>query len=409
LKEVKLLQTQIDFVSDIETPFIGFVGGYRSGKTYSLCHKALYMANINHMNGALLEPTYGMITKVLIPTMMNILYELDIHFNLNKSDGYFDITFDNEIKRIWLLSAENYSRAAGMSLSWFGIDEMDTMKLHIATNAWNMMVSRLTDGNHMQGFSTSTPEGFNFLYKFFEEEADDDRRLIRAKTCDNPFISEDYIKNLRATHTELQCEAYLNGKFVNFNEGNVYYNFDRDINHIDGSIDDYPNHYVHVGQDFNVNNCASTISIVDKNKVYCLDEISCGRDTYDIIATLNERYPGREFIIYPDASGNDGFKTAISDVALFKQAGFQVKAKTKNPFIKDRVQAVNTKFKNSNGDVGIFINTIKCPSLTKTLEQQGYDKGSPDKGNGLDHMGDAFGYFVWYLYPVKTKARLITG
>ena len=83
MKEVELLQHQVDFVEDVTTPFLGFVGGYRSGKTFSLCYKALYLASLNEMDGALLEPTYGMITKVLIPTMSEILYELEIPFVLN--------------------------------------------------------------------------------------------------------------------------------------------------------------------------------------------------------------------------------------------------------------------------------------------------------------------------------------
>ena len=407
--EVELLQHQVDFVEDITTPFLGFVGGYRSGKTFSLCYKALYLASLNDMDGALLEPTHGMITKVLIPTMSEILYELEIPFVLNKSDGFFDIEMGDYKKRIWLLSAENYSRAAGMSLSWFGIDEIDTMKLNIAEASWKMMISRLTSGDYMQAFSTSTPEGFNFLYKFFEEDAADDRRLLRADTRDNPFISEDYVTNLQSTHTPKQCEAYLSGYFVNMTDGNVYYQFDRDLHDTSKTIAQFPNKTLLVGQDFNVNNCASTISIIDNNMVYTLDEIYGARDTYDVIAKIKKKYPGRRVIMFPDASGNDSFKTAISDVAIFKQAGFEVRTKSKNPFIKDRVAAVNSKFLNSVGTIGIFINTAQCPHLTKTLEQQGYDKSSPDKSTGLDHMGDAFGYFIWYNYPIVGKAKITTN
>jgi hypothetical protein len=48
----------------------------------------------------------------------------------------------------------------------------------------------------------------------------------------------------------------------------------------------------------------------------------------------------------------------------------------------------------------------KCKSTIECLERQIYKEGSsqPDKDAGYDHMNDALGYMVDYMFPV-TRAR----
>ena len=45
----------------------------------------------------------------------------------------------------------------------------------------------------------------------------------------------------------------------------------------------------------------------------------------------------------------------------------------------------------------------KCVKTIHSLERQLYKEGSsiPDKESGYDHMSDALGYAIEYLYPVK--------
>ena len=365
------------------------------------------MMSLNTMaDFALLEPTFGMITRVLIPTMTAILEKHKIPYQLNKSEGCFKINMGGEIKTCWLLSAENYTRAAGLTLSCFGMDEIDLMKKDVAEAAWNMMVSRLTKGEVIQGFCCSTPEGYNFCYEFFEENAGSDRRLIRASTYDNPFVDPIYFENMRKTHTAIQLEAYLNGYFTNLLTSSVYYNFNRTDNSTIKTINDFPNHVIHIGSDFNVGKCSNVISVIDNNKVYVLAEITDSKNTENTIEIIKELFPNRKILIYPDASGNNSHSSAsMSDIALLKRAGFEVCVRSKNPFVKDRVAAVNCKFKNANGSIELFVNTTQCKQLTKGLEQQGYNSaGQPDKSSGLDHLNDALGYFITYRWPVVSKA-----
>ena len=404
----ELLKHQIEFISDIDTPFVALIAGYRAGKSYSLCYKMLYMMSLNtQADFALLEPTYGMITRVLIPTMTSILEKHNIPYELLKSEGCYKINMGGVIKTCWLLSAENYTRAAGLTLSCFGIDEIDLMKKDLAQASWNMMVSRLTKGEHIQGFCCSTPEGYNFCYEFFEENAGPDRKLIRASTYENPFVDPIYFENMEKTHTAEQLKAYLNGYFINLTTGNVYYAFDRRSNDTNLCTHDWHQSYpISCGVDFNVNNMACVIGMFEGENVYITEEIIGAKNTEALIKTLKERFPNREIHIYPDSSGNaDKTSASYSDIALLKNAGFQVFYKSKNPFVKDRVASVNAKLQNANGIRSLFINTQNCKQLTKSLEQQGYDStGAPDKSGGLDHLLDAIGYLIYYRFPVQGKA-----
>jgi hypothetical protein len=56
------------------------------------------------------------------------------------------------------------------------------------------------------------------------------------------------------------------------------------------------------------------------------------------------------------------------------------------------------------------INTDNCPRLTKSIEQQAYDKnGEPDKTSGFDHINDAQGCFLAKRYPIIKRTMSISS
>ena len=414
MKEVELLSHQIDFIQSVEPAFLGLVGGYRSGKTHALCHKALYMSLLNTKeDGALLSPTYGMITRTLVPTMNKILYEIGLKFTHNKSDGYYEITFGNKVRRIWLLSAENFDKAAGMTLSWFGIDEIDRMTLQVATDAWKMMVSRLTKGEKKQGFCVSTPEGYNWMYQFFEANADTTRRLIRASTYDNPFIDEDYFIQMAATHTSEQLEAYFYGKFINFTDGNVYYPYDRAKNRSTETLAKHPHAPLSIGIDFNIGKMATIVGIIIGQVPHIVDEIYGTQNTEALIREIKRRYPNRQIKCFVDGSGDtmrsDFTSMSQTDVMQLKQSfGTNNVHHYKGHIpVADRIGAVNQKFANALGQRQLFINDFMCPVLVRCIETQGFINGKPDKSGDIDHMPDALGYFISYVWaPTKHRSKI---
>lgn len=403
--ELNLLKHQYDFCEDQSTRYLAMVGGYGCGKTYSFCIKTIFLAAANvGYTGAIMEPTYSMIKKTLIPAMDEALDQLGIPYSFSKSDAIYTLHFEEGSSTIYCLSAENYRRMAGMNLAFFGIDECDTISKDIARSAWNMAMSRLRRGNVYQGFTTSTPEGFNFLYEFFQEEAVNktDRRIIKGRTADNPFIPPEFIQNLYDNYPPNLIKSYLEGEFTNLTSGQVYYAFDRQQNHSDKTLADFKGHPLHIGQDFNIGKCASVVHVIDNGLPIAVDEIMGARDTAAVITAIKDRYPNRRIIIYPDAAGNQNKTSATtSDIALFKQAGFDLNYSTKNPSVRNRINSMNAMLLNSSGVRRYKINTKMCPTYTKALEQQVYDKsGAPDKNHDQDHPNDAGGYFIHRMYPL---------
>jgi hypothetical protein len=87
---------------------------------------------------------------------------------------------------------------------------------------------------------------------------------------------------------------------------------------------------------------------------------------------------------------------------LLGNAGFIVKAPRSHTPVRDRINAVNSRLCDSTGIRRLYIDS-KCKYTIEGLERQVYKEGTsqPDKDGGYDHMNDALGYMVDYLFPVR--------
>ncbi len=165
---------------------------------------------------------------------------------------------------------------------------------------------------------------------------------------------------------------------------------------------------IHIGVDFNVSHMAGVASELIDNRLYVMKEFIDLLDTPELIKAIEEAFPRRKVICYPDSSGkNRSSQNAnSSDIALLRAAKFTIRARSINPPVKDRVASVNRAFEQGK----LFINTEACPELTECLEQQVYkENGQPDKESGVDHALDALGYKVYYIMPVESRAIKTIG
>jgi hypothetical protein len=404
--EVKLLTHQYEFIADYVTPYLLLLGGLGSGKTWAFAEKGLSMSILNAgFSGTLMEPTGPLLFDILIPTLEEVLDTHEIRYTMKQNQqkpNYYIDCGGGKISELRLRSAENWRRQIGSNQAFIGADEIDTMSLLDAVSMMRKSKPRIRKGNHLQFFAVSTPEGFNFCYNFFEQEADSDKRTIRAKTMDNPFLPESYVSDLKKLYPENLVNAYLNGLYVNMTSGTVYGMFNRKENYSDATEDG--REPLRIGMDFNIMNMAAVVFVVRRGLVYAVDEITGIYDTTSMIKALKDRYEGRTMMVYPDASGDSRHTNASqTDIDLLKAAGFYVINPKRNPFVRDRVNSMNTLFKNGAGERKLFVNTEKCPVFTRALEQQVWDesKGEPDKKSGHDHINDAAGYFIYSEFPVK--------
>jgi len=391
--EIEVLPAQLEFLNSTAT-HTAYIGGFRSGKTWVGTLKALKVLMGNPgIKVAYYLPTYGLIEEVAIDSFNKHLESLNIPYTLNKSSYKYYIPHGEIIMR----SMDNPDRIIGYEVGYSCIDEADLIPFEKMKYIFAKIIARSSakiKGVVMTDV-VSTPEGFGFAYDYFVKNSRANRRLIKVKTEDNPHLDIDYINTLKETYTQEQLAAYLNGEFINMTSGRVYKSFSRKANHTDRVV--MPHEVLHIGMDFNITNMSAVVHVIDNGKFYAVAEITKVYDTEAMIRVIKDRYPGHSIVVYPDASGSNRSTSGLSDIRLLMQERWTIRAPGKNPFIRDRVNAMNLVFLTNKGEVRYFVNTYNCPEYTAALEQIPYKNGEPDKQSGLDHITDAGGYFIYMV------------
>lgn len=409
-----LNKPQFEFITS-HKKFMAFVGGYRSGKTFvgcvRLCVNALEFPGIPQ---GYFAPTYPQITDIFYDTMPEVAEAFGLFADIvaSKRRVYLRDRQGRCLSTIICRSMEHPGRIVGFNIAHALVDEIDCMPVKKADSAWKKIIARMSTvwpGREQNTIDvTTTPEGFNWVHRKFVRELaeNEDQReyygIVHASTRQNAKnLPKDYIPSLRKSYPANLVDAYIDGLFVNLTSGNVYPNFNRHHNHTNETI--RPGEALHIGMDFNINRMAACVFVVRDGKPMLLDEITKLFDTPAMIQAIRARYQGHFITIYPDASGKNrkSVNGSESDHALLMQAGFNLVVNAANPFVRDRVLAVNAMFLNGDGDRALLVNTNKCPHTTQVLEQQAYNaSGEPNK-DGTEDPGDAFGYFIVYRYPIN--------
>jgi hypothetical protein len=387
--------------------------GYGAGKSQAGVIRILLKAlQYPGMSFAFVEPTFDLVRLIAWPRFEEVLSSWGIKHQLNKSESI--MVMENG-SRIVFRSADNPNRLVGFEVADAVIDEADVLKPEDAQNTWVKMIGRARqkkpDGAVNTVGCVSTPEGFKWMYDTFEKNRRPGYELIRAPTRSNPYLPPDYIDSLKATYPSNLLMAYVEGLFVNLTSGSVYAEFDRKLNATNETIKD--GETLHVGLDFNVGKMAAVLFVLRDGEPHAVTEIVDVLDTPAMAALLKARYKdkGHSIMVYPDASGNarKSNNASESDLAILKQAGFQVCVNSRNPAVKDRVLSYN-KMIHSEGERRFRVNVDACPHLVESLEKQAYDKnGEPDKSSGLDHVLDASGYFIVYRYPIVKRTASVSS
>jgi hypothetical protein len=155
---------------------------------------------------------------------------------------------------------------------------------------------------------------------------------------------------------------------------------------------------------------SACISQIEKDKIYVLDEIVIySSNTDEMCQEIKDRYGTKvPIFIYPDPACRQRKTSAggRTDLSILQNAGFKVKVKHKHPAVRDRINAVNSKLKDSKGNRHIFV-SHSCKTIIKGLQRQTYKENTniPDKEDGFDHMNDALGYMIDFLKPLTTETN----
>lgn len=405
---IQMTEPQAEFFQ-LQDKYPAFVGGFGTGKTETLANCALRDAlSSSDALIALYEPTYDLVRLILAPRMEEKLSELGIRYKYNKQENIIYTSAPNCGDFI-LRTLENPARIIGYESYRAHVDEIDTLKKTQAALAWRKIIARNRQRpsgveqpfNRVSAYTT--PEGFQFVYDTWGRSPKPGYVMVQAATYTNPFLPDDYVQSLRDSYPPALITAYIEGRFTNLNSGSVYPDFDRVLNHSD--VVEQEREPLLIGMDFNRLKMSAVIYVLRGGWPVAVAEITDGRDTPYMADLIKLQYAdkGHPIQIFPDASGaNSSSKNASeSDLSILQQAGFVTCVNATNPAIADRVNAVNALILNGAGERRLKINTNRCPHLTDGLEQQAYDKnGMPDKSSGVDHLNDAGGYPLAFLFPI---------
>lgn len=407
--QISLTDPQFDFVT-AEDQFPAMVAGFGSGKTQAcivraLARKTQYPAQ----NVGYYLPTYDLVTTIGFPRFAEQLESWGLPYKINKNEKMIHI---EQAGSIIFRTMDNPERIVGYEVADSLVDELDTLPMDKAREAWNKIISRnrqkKPDGSLNTVGVGTTPEGFRFVYERWQRNPAPGYRIIKASTMSNARnLPDGYIQSLRDSYPSNLLAAYLDGEFVNLVAGSVHPEFDRALNASAERIQ--PAEALHVGMDFNVGQMAAVVHVLRGDDPHAVMEYTGLLDTPAMCAQLRRSHPGHPIIVYPDASGQSrkSNNASESDLSILRTAGFAVRSNASNPRIKDRVLAVNAMV-HKDGARRYRVNPETCPHLVESLEKQAYDKhGEPDKAGGLDHVIDAAGYFICYRYPIVRRIALV--
>lgn len=255
-------RAQREFVES-RARYAAFISGIGAGKTVGGVGRLLrnvYEWNPGH-TGYVIAPTVPSLRNVIIPELekWGVLQAADYNRTEKK------LTFPNGSTVIFE-SADNdrkIERLRGPSIAWFWMDEAAT----IDERAWDIMVGRLRDGEHLNAFVTTTPKGENWIHtKFVNPET----RLGGADvvrgvpTHENPHLPDDYTEEIVEEYEGRFYEQEVLGEFVGF-EGLIYPWFTEE-----NLTSDPPESYdeVFYGVDWGHNNPAVCLAIVKASDEY---------------------------------------------------------------------------------------------------------------------------------------------
>lgn len=411
---IELTRPQYEFVAATEQ-FPAMVAGFGSGKSHAAIWRTLRLKRAYpKCNVAYYLPTYDLVSRMALPRFDETLSSIGARFKINKNDSVIDI---ENCGSIILRTMDNPARIVAYEVADSILDELDTLPTDKAREVWNKAIARNRQKKPDGALNTvgvaTTPEGFRFVYERWKKAPAPGYRLIKATTMSNAAnLPDGYIDSLRASYPANLLAAYLDGEFVNLTAGSVYAEYDRALNACTTTIQ--PSEPLHCGMDFNVGRMSAVVFVLRDGDPHAVDELTGLLDTPAMIATIKARYVGHAIYVYPDSSGGGrrSVNASESDIALLRQARFNVLGPAANPPVKDRVTAMNQMI-HSEGKRRLRVNIDRCPSFVEGLEKQAYDKnGEPDKTSGFDHMNDAAGYFMHYKFPVLSRMagrRVIGG
>ena len=384
-------------IIESEARFRVLITGRRFGKTFLCIQELAKFSRYPNRKCWYVAPTYRMAKDIVWNELVERLMKHKWISKTNHSDLKITLRNGSEIS---LRGADNENSLRGVGLDFLVMDEFADIKEH----AWYEVLRPTLSDRNGSALFCGTPRGYgSWSYNLFTKEKEDKNwESFQFTTLEGGQVSANEIEQAKADLDERTFQQEYMAGFVNY-AGQIYYNFDRRENVLDKYIPETAE--IHIGMDFNIDPMTSVVAEIKGDNIYIYDEIIIySSNTDEMVQEIKSRYKEKHIFIYPDPASKQRKTSAggVTDLAILKNAGFNLRVRNAHPLVRDRINAVNTKLKNTNGKRTLFI-ANNCKNVVKALERQIYKENTviPDKDNNYDHTNDALGYFIEYLYPVR--------
>ena len=370
------------------------VAGRRFGKTFLSTAEILNAAlSGNDKNVWYVAPTYKAAKEIAWEMLLKVIPH-DYIEKTNESSLTLRLLNGSVIS---LKGAEKPDNLRGRALDFCVLDEFADMR----KEAWYEVIRPSLSDRQGSALFIGTPKGRNHFYDLYGQGHDDENwSAFQYTTLEGGHVPQAEIASARNDLDQRTFEQEYEARFVNY-AGIIYYAFDRVASVTEQERKAEP---LHIGMDFNLDPMSAVVLIRKADTLYAIDEIVMyGSDTDEMVAEIKERYKNCSVTIYPDPACRQRRTSAggRTDLSILQNAGFKVKVRKNHTAIRDRINAVNSRLKSKDGDRHLFISS-KCKHVIESLERHAYNEGTsqPEK-DGFDHMNDALGYAIDYLFPIK--------
>lgn len=380
-----------------DSRFRVLITGRRFGKTYLAINELAKFASQPNKKVWYVAPSYRQAKAICWGVLKEKMLQHKWVKSINHSD--LTITLKNN-SQITLRGSDNENSLRGVGLHGLVMDEF----ADISKETWYEVLRPTLSDTKGHALFCGSPRGFgNWSYELFKMgETNKDWKSFQYTTLEGEQVSQDEIEQAKQDLDLRTFQQEYEATFVNYS-GMIYYNFSRDKN----IVEKYTKNVgaLHIGLDFNVDPMSAVVCVIENDRIFLIDEVQIySSNTNEMCDEIRTRYKNKQIVVYPDPSARQRKTSAggLTDLAILKNNGFDVRCKSTAPLVRDRINAVNAKLKNVNGKNSLFI-VQSCKNAIKSIERQIYKEGThiPDKDSGYDHMNDALGYLVEYNFPLK--------
>ena len=394
---MKLTKPQDDIFFN-DSRFRVVVAGRRFGKTFLSTYELLKHAlQSKSQNCWYVAPTYKAAKEIAWNMLVDAIPD---GYMTKKNETALSIDLRNG-SSIALKGAEKPDNLRGRALDFCVLDEFADMR----PEAWHEVLRPSLSDRRGSALFIGTPKGRNHFYDLWTRGVDGQEswEAFQYTTIDGGNVDPDEIESAKNDLDERTFQQEYEARFVNYS-GIIYYAFSREqsVKAYNASAEE-----LHIGMDFNVDPMSAVVCVRNGGTLHAIDEIVMyGSNTDEMVDEIRHRYKQNAITIYPDPASAQRKTSAGSrtDLNILQNAGFRVKVRSKHPAIRDRINSVNSRLLSSQQQRRLFV-TPNCKNVINSLERQTYKEGTsqPNKDDGFDHMNDALGYLIEYMFPIRKE------